>query len=210
MQDRGRCPELGAFLEICTARYTSEVRFSLRVIGRLPSTDRATRPDGRRPISLEGGNRGEVRDAAGVGLWGFDHREKLEVGGWRFGATRIGGDLVDKTSMRQRFASHYGGMGCARYGVSMIAGQARRWLAREPTCDVSKGGTWRVCGGGHELSIRIRCVGRCRGAQPRSNVSMTIMRPPQHGQGGEDGWGSPSSAQPVSTGCRGGSGTWSN
>jgi hypothetical protein len=38
----------------------------------------------------------------------------------------------------------------------------------------------------HEVSILIaiiEAVGRDRGAQPRSKVSMTIMRPPQHGQG---------------------------
>jgi hypothetical protein len=61
-------------------------------------------------------------------------------------------------------------------------------LAKEQPTNISKLGTLRVCGGGHELSIRIRCVGLCRGMQPRSNVSMMIMRPPQHGQGYEDGW----------------------
>jgi hypothetical protein len=30
-------------------------------------------------------------------------------------------------------------------------------------------------------------VGRCRGVQPRSKTSMTIMRPPQHGQFGLPG-----------------------
>ncbi|ANW00228.1 hypothetical protein LMTR13_08640 [Bradyrhizobium icense] len=34
------------------------------------------------------------------------------------------------------------------------------------------------------MSILMRvvgAVGRCRGVQPRSNTSMMIMRPPQHG-----------------------------
>jgi hypothetical protein len=41
---------------------------------------------------------------------------------------------------------------------------------------------------GHEVSILIVigvAVGRYRGVEPRSNVSMIIMRPPQHGHG----WG---------------------
>src|SRR4030088_3520953 len=38
------------------------------------------------------------------------------------------------------------------------------------------------CGFAHEVSIFI-AVGRWRGWQPASKVSMTNMRPPQHGQG---------------------------
>src|ERR1051326_3584094 len=41
--------------------------------------------------------------------------------------------------------------------------------------------------GGHEVSILKRVAGLCRGAAPRSNTSMMIMRPPQHGQGCESG-----------------------
>src|SRR5437667_3465636 len=39
---------------------------------------------------------------------------------------------------------------------------------------------------GHDVSILIATigpVGRCRGVEPRSKVSMMIMRPPQHGHG---------------------------
>jgi|SoiMethySBSTD1v2_1073268.scaffolds.fasta_scaffold363282_4 hypothetical protein len=41
------------------------------------------------------------------------------------------------------------------------------------------------CGGGHEVSIPIGVgadVGRYGGSQPRANISMTIIRPPQRGQ----------------------------
>jgi hypothetical protein len=41
----------------------------------------------------------------------------------------------------------------------MIAGQVWRWRAWERPADISKLGTLRVYGDGHELSIRIRCVG---------------------------------------------------
>jgi hypothetical protein len=43
----------------------------LRVFGRLPVTDSATRSEGKRPKSLRGGNRGGVCAGGGVGLWGF-------------------------------------------------------------------------------------------------------------------------------------------
>ena len=38
------------------------------------------------------------------------------------------------------------------------------------------------------------CVGRCFGSQPRAKTSMTIMRPPQHGQGQGSTRGSSGSA----------------
>ena len=41
---------------------------------------------------------------------------------------------------------------------------------------------WRSGDGAHEVSILIGAVGRYRGVEPRSKVSMMIMRPPQHGQ----------------------------
>ena len=49
----------------------SECPLAFRVIGCLPWSGGAVRPDGRRPISLGGGNRGEARDGAGARLWGF-------------------------------------------------------------------------------------------------------------------------------------------
>ena len=41
----------------------------------------------------------------------------------------------------------------------MIADRASWRLATRRAADVDKPGQWRVCGDGHELSIRIRCVG---------------------------------------------------
>src|SRR6516165_9720139 len=43
----------------------------LRVFGRLPVADSATRSRGRRPKSLRGGSRGGVCAGGGVGLWGL-------------------------------------------------------------------------------------------------------------------------------------------
>jgi hypothetical protein len=43
--------------------------------------------------------------------------------------------------------------------------------------------------GAHEVSILIGTVGRYRGVEPRSKVSMMIMRPPQQGQGYESACG---------------------
>ena len=66
----------------------------------------------------------------------------------------------------------------------------------------------RRTGSGHDVSILITAVdaaGRVRGEQPRSNVSMTIMRPRQHGHGCASGLGSASSARAVIAGlglCR--------
>ncbi len=58
----------------------------------------------------------------------------------------------------------------------------------------------------HDVSILTTAVdaaGRVRGEAPRWNVSMTIMRPPQHGHGWESGSGLATSAQLVSatSGC---------
>ena len=50
----------------------------------------------------------------------------------------------------------------------------------------------------HDVSILIPTVdaaGPARGEEPRWNVSMTIMRPPQQGHGCESGLGSLASAQ---------------
>jgi hypothetical protein len=47
---------------------------------------------------------------------------------------------------------------------------------------------------GHEVSILIGLIGCVRGEQPGSNVSMMIMRPPQHGHGCPSVGGSSASA----------------
>ena len=52
----------------------------------------------------------------------------------------------------------------------------------------------------HDVSIRIDIDGRYRGAQPRSKVSMMIMRPPQQGQGCVRICGSPSPVLSTSLG----------
>jgi len=54
--------------------------------------------------------------------------------------------------------------------------------------------------------MAVDAAGRQRGEEPRWNVSMMIMRPPQHGHGRESGLGSLASAQLVSpaSGCAAG------
>src|SRR6266851_397915 len=67
---------------------------------------------------------------------------------------------------------------CALSASAIVAGQ-------EATKNASGFAAWQL-GHRHEVSILIvviGAVGRCRGAEPRSKVSMMIMRPPQQGQG---------------------------
>jgi hypothetical protein len=64
----------------------------------------------------------------------------------------------------------------------------------------------------HDVSILIAAgggEGRCLGSQPRAKVSMTIMRPPQHGHGcgRTRGWSSVASGV---SGCFAGAGTASS
>ena len=67
---------------------------------------------------------------------------------------------------------------------TLANGQSREWAAlrRGGGCDLD-----------HDVSILISFAEKPRGARPRSNVSMTIMRPPQHGHGCEGAVGSASS-----------------
>ena len=62
-----------------------------------------------------------------------------------------------------------------------------RWLPVSEQDELSGDRRKRLTVGvAHDVSIRIAIgagVGRCLGSQPRSKVSMTSMRPPQHGQG---------------------------
>src|ERR671918_417665 len=66
--------------------------------------------------------------------------------------------------------------------------------------------------GGHAASVLIPGSGRggSRGPPPRSKVSMTIMRPPQHGHGGRWSVGAVAVALVVASGAVGGSGAASN
>src|SRR5512143_348055 len=54
----------------------------------------------------------------------------------------------------------------------------------------------------HDVSILIGLGGRVLGVEPRSKVSMMIMRPPQHGHGSKDVGGS--SAVASGSSCGGG------
>src|ERR1017187_3324264 len=59
-------------------------------------------------------------------------------------------------------------------------------------------------GSNHDVSILITAVdaaGRWRGEEPRWNLSMMIMRPPQHGHGRRSGSGSPEVVVPAVLGC---------
>jgi hypothetical protein len=46
------------------------------------------------------------------------------------------------------------------------------------------------CHDHHDVSILIALDGRVLGTEPRSKISMMIMRPPQHGHGSKDVGGS--------------------
>ena len=69
---------------------------------------------------------------------------------------------------------------------------------REPTQQKCRTGMSQRIQSDHDVSILITAgagVGRVRGEAPRWNLSMTIMRPPQHGPGCKSGLGSAASAQ---------------
>src|SRR5271169_237387 len=85
------------------------------------------------------------------------------------------------------------------------AAEAGRWAAAL----VVGVRAWRPGDGAHEVSILIGTVGRYRGVEPRSKVSMMIMRPPQQGQGCESACGSLSPLLSASVGARCGVGTLS-
>src|SRR5216683_975290 len=84
---------------------------------------------------------------------------------------------------------------CALSASAIVAGQ-------EATKNASGFAAWQL-GHRHEVSILIvviGAVGRCRGAEPRSKVSMMIMRPPQQGHGRARVGGSLPSLAPASAG----------
>src|SRR5712692_8205671 len=83
--------------------------------------------------------------------------------------------------------AEFGGYERAAFaGLGRIDGRrlvGKNW--RECALSASAIAAWQL-GHRHEVSILIvviGAVGRCRGAEPRSKVSMMIMRPPQQGQG---------------------------
>src|SRR6516162_11509427 len=76
-------------------------------------------------------------------------------------------------------------------------------LPVDDQCGKGRGGVGGVLA--HEVSIRITArgvVGRWRGWQPVSKVSMMIMRPPQQGQGCARGGGSVSLVASATDGAR--------
>ena len=100
-----------------------------------------------------------------------------------------------------------GRIGVTRRGLidrAVVDGGARASMViagREPTKQKCSPAILPCAELDHDVSILIMvgdAAGRWRGEQPRSNVSMTIMRPPQHGHGCESGLGSAASAQLLS------------
>src|ERR1700730_17933515 len=73
---------------------------------------------------------------------------------------------------------------------TLVNNQAEEWAAlrRGGGCDLD-----------HDVSIQTSFAEKLRGARPNSNASMTIMRPPQHGQEceGEVGSTLPPSLMPL-------------
>jgi hypothetical protein len=167
---------------------------NVKVFGCRPLTNHATPCGGRRTKTSKGGNRGRDGRAAPQvpGLWGFECREWRDV--------VAAGELAD-------------GVCCGRSGCRSVrrplSGADRWWRAGEVT--VNDGHVPRAVVASewpearmiisqsdeagerdHDVSILIAtsgAVGRYRGKQPRAKVSMTIIRPPQHGQGCESAFG---------------------
>jgi hypothetical protein len=82
------------------------------------------------------------------------------------------------------------GNGIIFFAAAVFARGARCIIGRAPSArsndqrqkraELRRGG-WRDLN--YDVSILISPSEEARGARPRSNVSMTIMRPPQHGHG---------------------------
>ncbi len=84
----------------CTYRITN--RKSAYVKGyRTPAKHGRRCGTGRRPVSLKGGNRGEVSAAGGAGLWEFGHPGRGEVGCLHWPAAAIGVSFMREIGARQ-------------------------------------------------------------------------------------------------------------
>jgi len=141
--------------------------------------------EGRRPKSLEGGNRGGSWRRRWCRLWGFSavprfdliFRSRIGTAGERCdGAVgRRGGEGkgdVAPDDLRFGGGGRRRGLPSAERGViGEMSGSDRRG-----------GGGWRYELVGHELSSPIDGKGHSRGWQPGVKVSMTTIRPPQQGQ----------------------------
>ena len=140
---------------------------------------------GRRPKSLEGGNRGgssRRRWCRSMGnlsplvdlICGFRTGRRLsDQAGAGFGRSGWNwcGDLV------------FGAAGLsAEGGAEGRCGRSVGAAGEIATPGGSGIGGWRQGCDGHELSSPIDGIGHSRGWHPGSKVSMMIMRPPQQGQ----------------------------
>jgi hypothetical protein len=116
-------------------------------------------------------------------LWGFESRPRLLVGGRNDHRSRFrrteGGQGVLSTGRGMMFfaAAVLGRLGPRTFGRTPAARskgsrQMRAPLGRCERRDLN-----------HDVSILISPSEKPREARPRSKVSMTIMRPPQHGHG---------------------------
>ena len=140
---------------------------------------------GRRPKSLEGGNRGELCAGGGVGLWGFRPSVWLQFSvadrkrrpSEQRDACLVGPGAVE--------ALIWYGVTCVLVGQGRVddcSGRSVAGAGQIAASDGSGDGGWRQGCDGHELSSPIDGIGHSRGWQPGSKVSMMIIRPPQQGQ----------------------------
>src|SRR5258708_15259234 len=106
------------------------------------------------------------------------------------GSGRRGGELgrpiaIGRTGVAQRRLIDEAVVQDGATASTVIAG-------REPAKQKCSTGMSPRTDSGHDVSILITAVdaaGLVRGEEPRWNGSMMIMRPPQHGHGGESGFG---------------------
>ena len=116
-------------------------------------------------------------------LWGFERRRRLLTRGRNDNQRRFG--RIEHS--QEMFSAGHGMI----FLVAVVVGRSgRRIFERGPAARSNDQRQKRValrrCGRrdrDHDVSILISPSEEPREARPRSNVSMTIMRPPQHGQG---------------------------
>ena len=116
-------------------------------------------------------------------LWGFERRRRLLTRGRNDNQRRFG--RIEHS--QEMFSAGHGMI----FLVAVVVGRSgRRIFERGPAARSNDQRQKRValrrCGRrdrDHDVSILISPSEEPREARPRSNVSMTIMRPPQHGHG---------------------------
>jgi hypothetical protein len=166
-------------------RKSTRLPILLRVLGCLPLKNGASRSGGRRPRSLRGGNRGPewVRRCRALNLWGFESSARCVVRRRRHGSaageavfSRAGVVRKDPGRVERRRMTQNEKCRCGIRQSAVIAGRGR----------AAQGISIRPCGAfgrRHEVSILMATGAWYRGEEPGSKVSMTIIRPPQQGQG---------------------------